>query len=417
MPFALLAVAAAAVETEKMWTVIVDAGSTGSRLYVYHVGSASVYSGGVSVKRGQKVRPGLAALRAADAVAQMASLFEDGAKLVPENERAATRAIVRCTGGVRDLRDIERTDLLDAIFDGLRHIPFRLDRRDIGVVSGDDEAFYAFAAANFLEKRVDHKLNVVGPTLGALDLGGSSTQITYAMGACDNDNLRASLFAKSYAGFGAHAVRDRVLASLRSAGASTDPCSHAGFRGDDGFDGLGDLDACVAAIRVALVDRVDDCARNVDQNSTASRRRRACAIDQAPVGTPPPNTTFLAMCNFFYAADAIRALGPPHHGGPLPDWPTPDLNHLYDLARSFCAIPWDTVEATMPGRHPYTPTNLLPSRCFDAAYVLVLLRDVYALDDFPRVTFALDANGGADVEWTLGYFLSEVVAAAAAAKS
>lgn len=351
----------------------------------------------------------------------MAWLLEDGSELVPEAKRNETAAIVRCTGGVRDeLQEAERRALLDAISAGLSS--FRGGSVDVGVVSGDDEAFYAFAAANFLEERVDHLLRVVASDslVGALDLGGSSTQITYAtlgrscphgeQSIAERVSRTTHLFAKSYAGLGAQAIRERLLSHLAKTGTHADPCSHIGYHAQ-GLGGSGDLDECAAAIRMALLgpDRAADCSLAVaDASTNASLRRASCSIDNE-IFEPPPATTFLAMCNFFYAADAVRVLAP-SNVPPIDDWPTPHLDKLETAARAFCAVPWDVVETTMAGRHSYTPDNLLPSRCFAVTYVLVLLRDVYGLDDFPRVTFALDGPGGADLEWTLGFYLSEIVA-------
>ena len=79
---------------------------------------------------------------------------------------------------------------------------------------------------------MDHLLRPSGTLLGALDLGGSSTQITYAQlednthaqqedksedkSECKNESAvaRTSLVARSYAGFGAQAVRDRQCRNI-----------------------------------------------------------------------------------------------------------------------------------------------------------------------------------------------------------
>ena len=416
---------AKALGQQERWSVIVDCGSTGSRLYAYHVGrSGSTYSGGVGVSKGKKVRPGLASFQrnVTGAVQQMAALLREGQRLVPLEFVNTTRAVLRCTGGVRDELDSqEQQQFLDALFAGLRReSPFRLERHDIAVVDGDDEAFYAFAAANFLERRIDHRLEQQkGSLFGALDLGGSSTQITYPVLLRDEGAVeKEHLVARSYAGVGAQAVRERVLEDLRRRNLPGDPCSHVGYLVDGELPGLGDFEACLAAIRVVVLgaekaakcyaetldedDAIDDPD---DDNDEASRKRRACAISSMPM-EPHPTTHFLAMCNYFYAADAIRALAPPD-APKLIDWPTPPLENLAAAVDHFCARPWTDVNRTSMGRHLYTPPHLLPSRCFDAALILVLLRDVYALDDYPRVTFALDARESAvEVEWTLGYFLS-----------
>lgn len=404
------------------WALIVDAGSTGSRLYAYHVSgqeNPTFFQGGVDVRRGPKVRPGLAAFaeNASEAVAQLRSLFTDGARLVPEAKWGETLAMVRCTGGVRDeLSEAERLGLLKAIYDGLvATLPFVV--ADVAVVSGEEEAFYAFASANFLEARVDEALRQVGGTLlGALDLGGSSAQITFATGPdCDASiaQNRGGVFARSFAGLGAQAVRDRLFTSLVQTGARGDPCAHRGY--SDGLEGLGDFDDCAAAILDELLgsSRARDCRRASADERNATLRRARCAIDD-PIAAPLPQTRFLAMCNFFYAADFLRSLGQPVVSRPtLAAWPTPDLADLATRARAFCKLPWTTVASALAGQHPYTPAHLLPSRCFDATLILVLLRDVYALDDFPRVTFARDVQADVEIEWTLGFYLSEIVAPSA----
>ena len=211
---------------------------------------------------------------------------------MPVARRARARAIIRCTGGVRDELDaVTRTALLDAVFAALSanaSFPFSLAREDVGVVEGPQEAFYAFVSANFLEGRVDHLLRPRGESaqlLGALDLGGSSTQITYAMSGaescaaaedCANESVEpAMLYARSYASFGAQAVRKKMLERLRAAGAGEDPCSHVGYEVGEGLTGGGALEACAVEVRGALLGdaRAQTCA---DADSPQTRRAK-CA--------------------------------------------------------------------------------------------------------------------------------------------
>jgi len=268
---------------------------------------------------------------------------------------------------------------------------------------------------------VDHALRPTARLIGALDLGGSSTQITYAFepnatcAAADGAPpfaavSRGELYARSYAGFGAQAVRERAMALAGGA----DPCAHAGHEG-----GSGDFAACLAAVRAAVVgdERASACGAALDVEA----KRSHCALDKSgPRMLALASTTrFIAMCNYFYTADALRVLADdsPNKAALEAHWPTPPLDALHGVAAEYCALPWAAVWPARRGAHRYTPDALLQSRCFEAAYVLVLLRDAFALDapnEAPRVTFALDARGGAEVEWTLGFFLAEVVNASAA---
>eukprot|EP00633_Aureoumbra_lagunensis_P000892 CAMPEP_0197289446 /NCGR_PEP_ID=MMETSP0890-20130614/6718_1 /TAXON_ID=44058 ORGANISM="Aureoumbra lagunensis, Strain CCMP1510" /NCGR_SAMPLE_ID=MMETSP0890 /ASSEMBLY_ACC=CAM_ASM_000533 /LENGTH=381 /DNA_ID=CAMNT_0042760877 /DNA_START=324 /DNA_END=1469 /DNA_ORIENTATION=+ len=317
----------------------------------------------------------------------MAEMLRSGARMVQDN---FDTILIRCTGGVRDELEIEeQMEMLDHLFFGLQsHGILLKDRNQIDIISGYDEAAYAFNAANFLEKKLDHKLQKVQKNEelnGALDLGGSSTQITYL----NNDGL----FAQSYAGLGAQAVRARLKVNM----IDNDPCAHRG----DGV-GTGNLDACIHTIRRLILsdnERLQQCNTAVED----TERRNACAVEPWRYEIPEPKSSirFLAMCNFFYAADAIRSFS----AEPLEGWPTPALSDLEEKARTFCALPWHQVRQQFSGKHHYTSDSLLSSRCFDAALVLFILRDVYALD---QVTFLLETQSGLEVEWTLGYFLDHL---------
>ncbi|CAN0563574.1 unnamed protein product, partial [Ectocarpus sp. 12 AP-2014] len=60
--------------------------------------------------------------------------------------------------------------------------PFAIDRADVGTLDGDMEAFYAVLSANFLAGRIDALMHPTGHAsgeIGALDMGGASTQIIF----------------------------------------------------------------------------------------------------------------------------------------------------------------------------------------------------------------------------------------------
>ena len=60
-------------------------------------------------------------------------------------------------------------------------IPFIIKKENFGTIDGYSEGYYAVLASNFIAGRIDGNLIPIDGTemLGALDLGGSSTQLIY----------------------------------------------------------------------------------------------------------------------------------------------------------------------------------------------------------------------------------------------
>ena len=58
--------------------------------------------------------------------------------------------------------------------------PFSVQRPNLRTISGEDEGFYGALSANYLSGVIDAERDLThddGAILGALDLGGSSTQV------------------------------------------------------------------------------------------------------------------------------------------------------------------------------------------------------------------------------------------------
>ena len=73
--------------------------------------------------------------------------------------------------------------IYDLIYDHGKEpdFPFKVLRHNIGTLSGNREAYYAALSANYLSGHIDTHLEPYGhkKVLGALDMGGSSTQIVF----------------------------------------------------------------------------------------------------------------------------------------------------------------------------------------------------------------------------------------------
>mmetsp|Transcript_45199 Transcript_45199/g.57885 ORF Transcript_45199/g.57885 Transcript_45199/m.57885 type:complete len:430 (+) Transcript_45199:416-1705(+) len=115
-------------------------------------------------------------------------LFDYAKELVPESLHHSTTLHLKATAGVRLLPSDTQRFLLDGLIEELSiekramlGCPFIINNEDIGVISGDDEGFYAAMSVNYLKGSVGSDLSQQAKTnlFGALDMGGASTQIVF----------------------------------------------------------------------------------------------------------------------------------------------------------------------------------------------------------------------------------------------
>jgi guanosine-diphosphatase len=195
------ALATAGEDAAFEYAVVCDAGSTGTRAYVYSLAAGA--GARVQAQRAAKVKPGLSTFgsRPSEAVDYLMELVADATPLVPAHLRSRTPLFVRATAGMRLLPSDQQQAVYDALFEGLRArqgpgggCPFVIRRENFATLTGDEEGFFGLLAVNYLK-------DTLGPDLlpataaatsggglggrprgiiGALDLGGSSTQISFS---------------------------------------------------------------------------------------------------------------------------------------------------------------------------------------------------------------------------------------------
>lgn len=157
--------------------------------------------------------------------------------------------------------------------------------------------------------------------IGALDMGGSSTQmIFYTKNATEDDLITHDDFwSHSWLNYGVQKMRERTWDYVLSTEEESEterltilnPCSfkgHLTLPTDDGYilRGTGDSDRCMEIIRNVVWPVA--CKREAEGVSAA------CAIDG--IKHPPLKGQFYGMSVYFYAIDCINELG----GSPLLSW-------------------------------------------------------------------------------------------------
>lgn len=367
-------------------------------------------------------------------------VFDYAAKIVPPEYHLSTSVKFAATAGMRLLEEDEQDAVYDALYEGLMEnekFVFRgLSRNDIFTLGGDLEGFYGAVAANFLEGLIDTSLGAVGDgsetshaPLGALDMGGSSTQIVYLPRAeedtCENVEcgrtqegnthlVEEEFFSTSYLAYGVDRFRERLwetwvqdrrkeeLAQLDDSCPSKvidNPCTFPGYEIEwKGYKllGTGDASACISQVQRLIPHYEPD----------EQLGGRVGGVEH-----PPVRGKFFAMSLFYFTLDSLRVLSHPSkeaHEALNLSWPTPSIQELHDALDGLCSRSWhDDLSEIQHEAHMYTRAEVLPHRCLESVYMVSLLRDGFGFAPESRdITFCFLVDGS-EVEWSLGYALSQ----------
>lgn len=461
-------------------------------------------------------------LNATHVAHHMLPLFDYASIIIPQEFHNSTPVRIAATAGMRLLSLEDQSLVYDALYAGLyeqvhngRFTFTNLTRENIMTLDGEREAFYGAVAANFLRGVVDAELRVImpredinrkdeterllhsggictnkfgmceedaedvifGPShhyishdvklhgpLGALDMGGSSTQIVFSQTAGqqsrsntlgvreseerDNGIVGSEIredyivpshlsdddfFSSSYLSYGVDQFRERLWdlwvseATKKSQKSEpnipiiNNPCSFVGYQMIyKGFTllGTGDSVRCAEQINRLIPhrDNVIDLDELYDENigSTKSNdRQQNPTTKRKMVGGiehPPLRGKFYGMSLYFFTLDCLRELSDPSHPVVI-SWPTPSIEELTHALNSFCARRWQgDLEEVQHEAHEHTRAEVLPHRCIEAVYMVTLLRDGFGFHPSSRdIIFAQWVEGN-EVEWSLGMALSEFAA-------
>ncbi|KAF9976905.1 Guanosine-diphosphatase [Actinomortierella ambigua] len=162
------------------YVLMVDAGSTGSRIHVYKFN----YCKATPELEGEifeHLEPGLSSYDndATGAAESLDPLLNLALRTVPSFLHTSTPIAVKATAGLRKLGDEKSDRILAAVRTRLEtHYPFPIIAEDgVVVMEGADEGVFAWITVNYLLDRFN-SLNKK-PTVAILDLGGGSTQVVF----------------------------------------------------------------------------------------------------------------------------------------------------------------------------------------------------------------------------------------------
>lgn len=171
------------------YVLMIDAGSTGSRIHVYkfnNCGAAPELEDEVLFKMTPKIDGQSSGLSAyendPEKAAESLDILVDAAlEKVPDKLKACSPLAVKATAGLRLIGEEKSAKILEAVRHRLEtKYPFPVvskEENGVAMLDGADEGVYAWVTINYLLGKIggpDH-----GETAAVFDLGGGSTQIVY----------------------------------------------------------------------------------------------------------------------------------------------------------------------------------------------------------------------------------------------
>jgi Golgi nucleoside diphosphatase len=266
------------------WGVILDAGSSGTRLHIYKWKDPERALKGASKddlrslpklkteKKGtKKIRPGVSTFgdKVEDVGEYLRPLVEHALKIIPEDQVQDTPIFLMATAGMRLLPHFQQSALTREICSYFQqNTRFSLPdcNMHIQVIPGETEGLYGWIASNYLLGGFDHadkhQHGKGHHTYGFLDMGGASAQIAFAPNATEAekhaDDLKLlrlrtldgspseyKVFTTTWLGFGVNQARASYIKNLEDRYADTgaelpDPCLPKGLRTTLAGDPVGD---------------------------------------------------------------------------------------------------------------------------------------------------------------------------------
>ncbi|XP_072490743.1 ectonucleoside triphosphate diphosphohydrolase 6 isoform X3 [Notamacropus eugenii] len=158
--------------------IMFDAGSTGTRIHVFQFTQTAKETPILTHETFKALKPGLSAY--ADDVDKstqgIQELLDVAKEEIPFDMWKVTPLVLKATAGLRLLPGEKAQKLLQKVREVFQASPFLVGDDCVSIMNGTDEGVSAWITVNFLTGN----LNTPGKnSVGMLDLGGGSTQITF----------------------------------------------------------------------------------------------------------------------------------------------------------------------------------------------------------------------------------------------
>lgn len=406
--------------------VILDAGSSGTRVHIYRwADSVIARQAAADVELHslpslethpdwtKKIQPGISSFGESPELIgpdHLQPLLKHALGVVPKHSVRDTPIFLLATAGVRLLPDLQRTQLLAQICAYTHsHSPFLLPDCELHIqaIPGETEALYGWISANYLlggfDRPEKHKHGKGHHTYGFLDMGGASAQIAFTPNVTeaekhandlkllrlrniDGQETEYKIFVATWLGFGVHEARKRYDATLLQASGGNgalevqDPCLPAGIKkaveatvlsnglsaptGERYLLGTGKFDECLRAT-YPLLEKDAPC------------EDKPCLVHGVHVPAIDFDVNhFIGISEYWHTTHEIFEMG--HKDKAY------DLKTYQQRVNSFCQQDWISIQAGLADRKwgKKVDEQTAYEACFKASWLINMLHSGIGI---PRV--------------------------------
>ncbi|KAI6176408.1 hypothetical protein M3Y97_00794800 [Aphelenchoides bicaudatus] len=425
-------------DSGRSYGIVIDAGSTGSRLFLYSFsgGSETELINVLPVKdeNGEdvvkKVTPGLSSFEnQPDAAPEhIKPLLNYASKYIPVEQQPYTPVFIFATAGMRLLTKEKQDTITNALRTKLPEFTnLQIMSEHIQVIDGKWEGIYSWIAVNYVlgkfkaSAKSTNTQAVRETSAGMIDMGGASVQIAFELpqntafnkdalnavnlGCIDNDNrFSYNLFVTTFLGFGVNeglkkyeqTLVPKVTVPPNSSSLSVpyvkDNCLPDKFMkvtsAENGTEflrlGTGNWDSCVSEI-VGILKKAGECTSALK-----------CFFDG--VEAPPVDLSSIELYGFseyWYSMHDVLALGGIYH------------HDIFEKgARKFCTTAWEKIKADKG--YPNADVGRLEGQCFKSAWIHAILHDGFHVNELKHKFQTALRIRDQEVQWALGALLYQM---------
>lgn len=437
--------------------VVVDCGSSGSRVFVYywppHNGNPHTLLDIRQMKDRErkpvvkKIKPGISTLAKTPTAASdyLQPLLSFAAAHVPQKKHKETPLYIFCTAGMRLLPESDQAAILeDIVSDVPLEFDFLFSQSHAEVISGKQEGVYAWIGINFVLGRFDHADEEAATvevttssqsrqpmsrrrTVGIMDMGGASLQIAYEVPGvikfnspveeeagksmlaefnlgCDVEHTQHiyRVYVTTFLGFGGNMARQRYEDQLLNDTVTNRLQSQTGFSEDKPL-----LDPCLPHGLSDTVVRGNHTLHLRGQGDWAhcqdavrpflglhNGTMSPGGVYQAPINFS--NSEFYGFSEFYYCMeDVLRIRG------------TYNSFKYARAATEYCSTQWSTLKQRLDNKLFSQQADLsrLKYQCFKSAWMYEVLHSGFRFPvDYSNLKTA-QLVYDKEVQWTLGAIL------------
>lgn len=430
-------------ETQYQYGVVLDAGSSHTKLFIYKWDGEKLHETAEAkqVHYCTVIGHGITSYvnSPSNLSGPLSVCLEEAKQHIPYDNREDTPIFLGATAGMRMLNEVnavKSATILHYVQDTIKKFPFKFTSPtdQARIITGQEEGTFGWVTANY----ISGKLGVVPKfsmyselarpeaTLGALDMGGASTQITFF--SSDHQKIppeykedlqlygkNYSVYTHSYLCYGKdEAVRRYQAQLVKNQGYNetniTNPCGPSGYtfeilsrdifeapcvnRYTNEFLQIYQLSNTLDATNFTFIGTGDEeeCRAIVKSlyNFSAPCPMEPCTFN----GTyqPPIQGDFYAFSSFFYEMDFLKLTNK-----------KASLKKFTTELTILCNKSWEEVSHIPADNN----VSMLGWYCFEGHFIRTLLVDAYKFNDdtWENIHFVQKING-TDIGWTLGYMLN-----------